>query len=1125
MGTTLTALQAGSCNYKWIAAIEGVSYLLTDATTTQATNAWTGLDVTSALHGLFVELQNEQRINPWEPLTGAGKLTLRMKQDASDTFGIDVTRKSAGAETALTATIDRNDTTIPVKSTTNFDASGTIYIGTECITYSGVTATSFTGCTRGMYHPFGTGVAPTVCRFGQHHRVTVTSVGEVNILPRVSSQPRVWIGKAVGLWMHRNVGGTLDLKAEAQLVFAGRIVEIRDDPATLCTVVEVEHVQDYVKKASLGGDAYTATFEEGVYIGRAPGQLSLPTFELSDTRDNWATQRDADPLTVVESGASGFNEMNAGMYTIAELISIFNSWLANELDAARCWGRYTMTIRMYDVSEGSRTYIGWSISGGTAAAFRLTLPPTVALFFGWGGQNDITDAGSVSNDHAIHSPKIPYRSLLDGSEAQRPYGLTDERGTFADQSDNIPGYSSTFLDSKNAGAEWGVFLLDNKLTGIMAYDSADSTVSSFLQTSFQYIASSEIAPGDTRLVNRGYDDETGEAAIRQIFALTGTRATIIKQIFYSTGAAGYNHATYDVLPFTISLGIPGSMLGAAFEASIDALPGADDIITVVIDEPVKFEEQFAADLIIELAFMRWKNQGLEFCTWKTPTTGDALTEANKASPSGNKDEQRSATIETDEWQKTTIKLDYDRDITSSEKNAGYRSSDLIINRTAIDDAGGAEKLITLKLRNTYGAAGMGDLKQRFMAGVVRFTFPIRKTSRTIDMRFFEGHAVGDCVIVTDLFARDPDTGVRGVGVRPGIIIAHRWSPGGLLPNSKRPNDILGEVEIMFQDALRVAPYVPCADVDDTAATGGYVAGTKTVTCYAHRYSESSESADASYMSAGRKVRVTQRDPADPAAPLTWDDVVVSQTGNTIVLTTGLAGWVSTNRYRVVWDTYGDVVTAQQAYSYQADDADERVADARAPFQYVKSAALSGSYTANTAADQIELPANNSYGDGVAHDLGHDIALNRLHNNLIDYKTAHSAPFMNGTKLTGSGATGTYKLVSIEPIHLTSEQHTDCPRVLSVAPHFASADGSSQSVRVTLSKAPGFSPSVNDVSLGAQYGSQVFTTSSTTFATPTAATIDIGTTKSLDDGIAFILIECTELAETYGLAVCQEGPRT
>lgn len=53
--------------------------------------------------------------------------------------------------TTLTAGISNTDTTIPVVSTSAFSTSGSILIGTELITYTGVTSTSFTGCTRGAF--------------------------------------------------------------------------------------------------------------------------------------------------------------------------------------------------------------------------------------------------------------------------------------------------------------------------------------------------------------------------------------------------------------------------------------------------------------------------------------------------------------------------------------------------------------------------------------------------------------------------------------------------------------------------------------------------------------------------------------------------------------------------------------------------------------------------------------------------------------------------------------------------------------------------------------------------------------------------------------------------------------
>lgn len=51
--------------------------------------------------------------------------------------------------TTLTAAITNTQTTIPVVSTAGFSAVGAIFIEAELITYTGITATSFTGCTRG----------------------------------------------------------------------------------------------------------------------------------------------------------------------------------------------------------------------------------------------------------------------------------------------------------------------------------------------------------------------------------------------------------------------------------------------------------------------------------------------------------------------------------------------------------------------------------------------------------------------------------------------------------------------------------------------------------------------------------------------------------------------------------------------------------------------------------------------------------------------------------------------------------------------------------------------------------------------------------------------------------------
>ena len=57
--------------------------------------------------------------------------------------------QSATATTTTSAAVTLPVTTISVASTTGFPTSGTITLGGQTVTYTGVTATSFTGCTGG----------------------------------------------------------------------------------------------------------------------------------------------------------------------------------------------------------------------------------------------------------------------------------------------------------------------------------------------------------------------------------------------------------------------------------------------------------------------------------------------------------------------------------------------------------------------------------------------------------------------------------------------------------------------------------------------------------------------------------------------------------------------------------------------------------------------------------------------------------------------------------------------------------------------------------------------------------------------------------------------------------------
>jgi len=106
--------------------------------------------------------------------------------------------------TTTTATISNSVTTIPVADTSKFLSPGAIIIESEIIKYTGKTATSFTGCTRGQY---GSSAAA--------HNVIGTYVGEAQA-PTSPTTP-------VALYMSDTTssnGVALDPTDSSKVVFA-----------------------------------------------------------------------------------------------------------------------------------------------------------------------------------------------------------------------------------------------------------------------------------------------------------------------------------------------------------------------------------------------------------------------------------------------------------------------------------------------------------------------------------------------------------------------------------------------------------------------------------------------------------------------------------------------------------------------------------------------------------------------------------------------------------------------------------------------------------------------------------------------------------------------------------------
>ena len=1158
MSTTLTAMLAGSHATVYVAAIEGYPYLLTNGAPAEAVTAWAAHgDYVLALGGLTVQLDNDQAMNPWEPFHGGGRCMLRViDETGADTFGIDTHRKGGGFQTQLTATVDRDDTTLLVKNTTGWPASGTAYVGSEALAYTGVTSTSLTGVTRGKWSPMWRGdTAPvtTWARFARTHRVG-TDPNSLQLQPVVSTQPRVWDGKLVTVWAHRVTGGVLDVVAEAQCVYAGTIGEITDDGKG--TVVHLRHVLDLIKDATLGHDPWTAKVTAGFYLH--PGMV----FQMRDRPGDGTAWRVATNMVVTAAAETSLYEITAGIYTLDQILERINRWFSASLAATTLLGTHSVAVAPINGNE-LRCKVYSFVPGSVIydAKYELRVPLGVAILMGFSDSqlNDyqgITDSWMIyktfvagTNVHTV-APTGPLRAVLLDSLAyngSNPFeinkvALYDEQGEFYNQLAYLPEPSRPNAD---LGLPWGIFLFDGRFLVFAAKDGAQ--LGNVLPTKYQYAGT---ADGQGLL---GYNavpmapDSPDYFEIRQVLILEMAVIDLLRRVLCSTGTAGYN-GTHDVLPYAGAVGLPGGLL-KNLGGTAGTMPGATDPIAVVIDKPTKLSAVLGADLVLRRSFPVWRTGGIQIGTWKRPEASAAvatLDEDNKAAAMGTEDDHRNASTQTDAWKRPIIKINYNRDMTNLE-DGGFKDSITIKDRVSIDDSGGDARMITLDARNTFGqlartGTSIEALIPSLLTSVELFTRASWQVTRTISPALFEALAIGDVVLVDDSHARDPITGLRGLSARPALVVKHRASPGGLTDgDGVTPPG--GEVTLLFSSVastLQGATYAPSADIDSSYSAAGYTAGYNAslpaIYCRASQYSQSveyyvngypvldDEAADATHFDVGDVVEIVQRDPYNTASPLSWQRTVTGQSGNAITLSSALTGFDTALAYSVTFAGYADATAEQRAnHVYQADNVDNLILNTYANEYAYTSGTTDLAYEANTITE-IELPITARQVDGAARDVWTDAALARLVDNLHDYKTAAQGARFFPQSIANQLTTGsTFVLAAQWPVFFSLEQLTTAvQRLVSVAPMFKAASGSA-TCRVSLSRSPVVSSSSVDVTIPSPFSFVDFTTSSTSYVIPTAQNL-VENVKHPTSGGAWLQIQLGPRAVIVGLARLVEGIR-
>lgn len=289
MGTTLDMLSGAdgtsSGSITVSAHIEGLPYILTDGHPGQVFAAYdssTYFALSNVAGGLSVHWDMDQTVSPWKPFIDPSILKLSVVPGPvtsgtgyadvsamSDVIGQTVFKRTGGTESHLTASIDCDDVSIVVQRADDFAASGELYLGSETVFYSSrdTGTDTFSVDVRGLY---SCAVTSGGDRFARPHKPTTYTTPQQNVAlnPSVSSEPRTWIGRWVSVWVHRNVGGTLDVpetdQSAAHLAFAGQIVGVEDvDGATVFTC---EDLRRKINETVIMRDPFRARIKEGVRL-------------------------------------------------------------------------------------------------------------------------------------------------------------------------------------------------------------------------------------------------------------------------------------------------------------------------------------------------------------------------------------------------------------------------------------------------------------------------------------------------------------------------------------------------------------------------------------------------------------------------------------------------------------------------------------------------------------------------------------------------------------------------------------------------------------------------------------------------------------------------------------------
>lgn len=990
MGDTRDSLEAReSHTLAFVLAIEGYTNLITTWADTAAVNtAWASTGYSASIRGLMRPGEMSNHIVPFSGRMETSTATFVILPDHDDTFAQDVFAydKSTGAQMELNTTAGVTGN-IVVKSATDFASSGSLYIGTERASYSAKSSTTFTITTRGTPVPFGRNGSTTMA----HPHTILSQYGGKTAYPIVSDFPRTWIGRWVGCWVHRVVDGVLDVKSEAECIFAGKIADI-DDSETGATILSCVDVRDVVANHVVMADQWSAQTTPGIVLETR--DKILIRSRITTTTPSYTDQ--------TASSSAGGTYLPSGQTTVEELIEGINDWFDNIAFTGGTSGYQEWAIRK-DANQ-NRCIFRVLCSGTNVNRHEITIKmtPRIAALLGFTIVGNLTDFSTYVGFtmSGIASSNLVTLELAGDlhpaiADRARPKGITNVSGTFIDQATSLPPAWRVRMDTEAAG-EWGVFEYNGQFfVGKKVSDTEINARYDDFNHYFNPVRRDAAEPGTYSGIK---DDDflrdiDNLPRIRQIIILQDDIDTLLIKMLASESGKAYNHATYDVLDYGLGVGIPWDLLGTNLVNSAGNLAEGqvNKEVTLIIEKPTRFEDLWQSELVMRNSHLIWDEQGIRFASPTKTTSASALwtlTASNKAGEPGQGDHLSVAHISRNDMI-THLKVHYNRDPTDV-----YHSSFELINAQAATDHG-ANNPLTIKARNQAFFEGansdeMKDLLERLSGDIIAFySKPRLIVTRSIGYdRFFA--APTDAVALTDNFVRDPQTGTRGVTGHPGWVTAvtRDW------------RTMRGTITVVLhEDANRLVLMSPALRIDSGASGNGYnptgSGGNPTIYVDTNEYTVSGD-ADANYFTDGDEITICERSPSTTGSPTKWNrtiDTIVDS--NTITLTSGLSSpaWDNTLEYYVISQPFASASSTQATRTFIADDSDGFIQNSGRSKSWGNHGISTRATLTAALTERHAYPVTDGTvtAEGAAYNPETVIALQESVNNLLNRRTAPHMP--------------------------------------------------------------------------------------------------------------------------------------